>query len=405
MAYDTPSINNKKSVEQEASLTLRTGLSLPLNEKTGVSSSFWHQKQQGAESTTAFGIGAWRTSGAYQWKIGAFYDLHDGQTWGLTGGVTYRPSSKSNDRDGDGLIDSEDPCPYEAEDEDGIEDYDGCIDPTLVLVEFVDQKGQKLAGIPWKIKDVEGISGQEYELPTGRWNIQSTGDVIFKDNIVVIHDAKNMTIKVEVDVQYETVSVQATNKKGKNLQNVYWGPVNKDTRHTTSSQKIAIGNHFIQVGARGYRPVLQKINLQKGNPQNIRVALEPIEISVRKNLLRTQTPIQFPNKSAKLELSSYHVLNDLSYLLQTSPSITKIQIGCYTDSIGSKRANQSLTQKRADMLATYLEKNGIDPNRIEAIGYGETHPIASNINKKGRDQNNRTVIRVVQQDNQFSRNK
>jgi len=62
----------------------------------------------------------------------------------------------------------------------------------------------------------------------------------------------------------------------------------------------------------------------------------------------------------------------------------------HTDNVGSAAYNQKLSQRRADSVRKYLIDNyNIDPDRIDAMGYGEEKPIASNDTEAGRSQNRR----------------
>jgi len=63
----------------------------------------------------------------------------------------------------------------------------------------------------------------------------------------------------------------------------------------------------------------------------------------------------------------------------------------HTDWIGSDAYNKTLSQERADAVKHYMvQKGGIDPNRLKAIGYGEERPIADNKTAAGRAQNRST---------------
>ncbi|MCK5742504.1 MAG: OmpA family protein, partial [Chlorobi bacterium] len=59
--------------------------------------------------------------------------------------------------------------------------------------------------------------------------------------------------------------------------------------------------------------------------------------------------------------------------------------------------NQKLSEDRANSVRDYLiETGGISANRLRAIGYGESMPIAENSNEEGRALNRRTEFKIVQ---------
>ena len=67
----------------------------------------------------------------------------------------------------------------------------------------------------------------------------------------------------------------------------------------------------------------------------------------------------------------------------------------HTDSIGSDKYNQGLSERRAATVKAYLVNKGIDANRIYAEGKGEKQPVATNKTREGRAQNRRVEIKVV----------
>ncbi|MDO4724999.1 MAG: OmpA family protein [Comamonadaceae bacterium] len=67
----------------------------------------------------------------------------------------------------------------------------------------------------------------------------------------------------------------------------------------------------------------------------------------------------------------------------------------HTDSIGSDKYNQGLSERRAATVKAYLVNKGIDANRIYAEGKGEKQPVATNKTREGRAQNRRVEIEVV----------
>jgi len=66
----------------------------------------------------------------------------------------------------------------------------------------------------------------------------------------------------------------------------------------------------------------------------------------------------------------------------------------HTDSVGSKKNNQKLSESRANAVRDYLIANGIDAARLTAEGFGEDKPIAPNNTRKGRAENRRVEVKL-----------
>ena len=70
----------------------------------------------------------------------------------------------------------------------------------------------------------------------------------------------------------------------------------------------------------------------------------------------------------------------------------KIEIQGHTDSIGTDKANQTLSENRAKAVVNALIAKGINKERISAVGFGATKPIADNSTEEGRAANRRVVF-------------
>ena len=71
------------------------------------------------------------------------------------------------------------------------------------------------------------------------------------------------------------------------------------------------------------------------------------------------------------------------------------EIAGHTDNIGPKDYNQKLSERRANSVAQWLIKNGIDAKRLTVVGYGLTRPKADNATREGRKINRRVEITSV----------
>lgn len=82
---------------------------------------------------------------------------------------------------------------------------------------------------------------------------------------------------------------------------------------------------------------------------------------------------------ATLRPDSQKALDEIIKMLNDNPNIT-IELGAHTDRKGTDQYNERLAQRRAQSVVDYLIAGGVDTNRLEAKGYGESVP--KTINKK-----------------------
>jgi cytochrome c oxidase subunit 2 len=102
----------------------------------------------------------------------------------------------------------------------------------------------------------------------------------------------------------------------------------------------------------------------------------------------------FDTGSANLDQKSRYELQEIAAILNQYPDIS-IELGGHTDSTGDDVANLELSENRAESVRTFLLNNGIDQNRLSAVGYGELRPIDSNDTVEGREVNRRTELRII----------
>ena len=103
--------------------------------------------------------------------------------------------------------------------------------------------------------------------------------------------------------------------------------------------------------------------------------------------------IQFANNKAEIRTDSYAILNYLSQLARSCDNKI-IYIGGHTDSDGDDGYNKRLSQNRAEMIKEYFIKRGVLSDKLLAVGYGETRPIASNDTDSGKAKNRRIEFYV-----------
>lgn len=97
---------------------------------------------------------------------------------------------------------------------------------------------------------------------------------------------------------------------------------------------------------------------------------------------------------SNLAASAEQNLDKLIAVLQEYPD-TNIEILGHTDSKGSRKYNQRLSEKRADAVASYIKSNAVTASRISIKGLGESEPVASNATDEGRAENRRVEFVIT----------
>jgi outer membrane protein OmpA-like peptidoglycan-associated protein len=104
--------------------------------------------------------------------------------------------------------------------------------------------------------------------------------------------------------------------------------------------------------------------------------------------------ITFATNSSDLSPQFYNVLTSVSKVLDEFES-TVVEVAGHTDSTGSDTYNQSLSERRASSVAQYLSSQGVNNQRLIAVGMGEARPVSDNTTPAGRQANRRVEITMV----------
>ncbi|XKG48714.1 OmpA family protein [Halomonas sp.] len=101
--------------------------------------------------------------------------------------------------------------------------------------------------------------------------------------------------------------------------------------------------------------------------------------------------VNFAFDSSELLPQAEMTLDEVARRLREHTDV-RIRIEGHTDSRGSDQYNQSLSERRANSVRSYLASQGVAGNRMIAVGYGEQRPVASNQTDEGRALNRRVEI-------------
>ncbi|MBP8959009.1 MAG: PD40 domain-containing protein [Bacteroidales bacterium] len=153
-------------------------------------------------------------------------------------------------------------------------------------------------------------------------------------------------------------------------------------------------NYGLNVNKPGYMFYSDNFMLEEihtvSHPYIKHVILTPIKTG--ESILLSNVFFDFDSWELKPE--SIIELKKLYKLLIDNPLIT-VEIVGYTDSIGTKEYNQTLSEKRAKSVVDFLESMGIMKERLSYRGYGASLPVADNLTAEGRSLNRRTEVRIT----------
>ncbi|MBS7661426.1 OmpA family protein [Pseudomonas lalucatii] len=115
---------------------------------------------------------------------------------------------------------------------------------------------------------------------------------------------------------------------------------------------------------------------------------EPAEV------VRVELDVKFDFDKSRVKEESYGDIKNLADFMKQYPQTTTVVEG-HTDSIGTDAYNQGLSERRANAVRDVLvNQYGVEGGRVNAVGYGESRPVADNATDAGRAINRRVEAEV-----------
>jgi outer membrane protein OmpA-like peptidoglycan-associated protein len=162
-------------------------------------------------------------------------------------------------------------------------------------------------------------------------------------------------------------------------------------------QKLPAGKYAVKAAAPNYKADTKDVVIENGKATDIRFELSGFDkIQITREKIEIKEKIRFANGKDTILFDSYPLLDEIAQAIKDSPKM-QISIEGHTDSNGSDSFNLKLSQKRADAVRDYIIARGVEPDRLKAVGYGETKPLAPNDTEEGREKNRRVEFNIIAQ--------
>jgi outer membrane protein OmpA-like peptidoglycan-associated protein len=127
------------------------------------------------------------------------------------------------------------------------------------------------------------------------------------------------------------------------------------------------------------------------------VMVEEVAVAEPAEAVRVELDVKFDFDKAQVKQESYGDIKALADFMKQYPQTSTVVEG-HTDSVGSDAYNQGLSERRANAVREVLvNQYGVESGRVQAVGYGESRPVADNATADGRAINRRVEAEVEAQ--------
>jgi outer membrane protein OmpA-like peptidoglycan-associated protein len=274
-----------------------------------------------------------------------------GISWSPAEGKGAVSTSGGIDTDHDGIPDSADTCPNEPEDRDGFDDEDGCPDPDNDQDGIADAQDK----CPNEAEDKDGFEDDD-----GCPEVDNDGDGIPDAQDKCPNDPEDKDGFQDddgcPDLDNDGDGIPDSADKCPNEPETRNGVDDEDGCPDSGGQVTIAGG---------------KIEL----PENI----------------------LFDTGSERISSRSDALMQHIAEKIKSNPQVKRIRIEGHTDDVGGAKKNQELSQARAESVRNALIAKGVEPERLQAVGYGDSRPLDKRKTNEARAKNRRVEFVIVEQ--------
>jgi outer membrane protein OmpA-like peptidoglycan-associated protein len=123
------------------------------------------------------------------------------------------------------------------------------------------------------------------------------------------------------------------------------------------------------------------------------VSARPAPAIKADSLIVLGAELLFETNKSTLRSEHFATLKPIVDYLILHPA-RSVKISGHTDNTGNEGHNMSLSKRRAEVVAEYLIRNGVDSHRVETFGMGSAKPLAVNTSDEGRKKNRRVELLI-----------
>ncbi len=165
------------------------------------------------------------------------------------------------------------------------------------------------------------------------------------------------------------------------------------------ARELPAGNYVVTAVGEGYLSQVKSIQVGSVGTTEVAFDLAPAPKKMLANLkgnkIEISQQVRFATGSAEILPVSHGLLTQVVDIILRK-NIRRLRVEGHTDNRGNKPVNLKLSTDRAEAVANFLTAQGIDRERLTALGFGDSRPVAPNLTARGRELNRRVEFVVVE---------
>lgn len=119
-------------------------------------------------------------------------------------------------------------------------------------------------------------------------------------------------------------------------------------------------------------------------------------VILKPDRIQVLEPIHFEFDSDVIKPESFELLNAIIDTINSHPELKRLSIEGHTDSVGSTKYNQDLSERRAASVKNYFVENGVSKDILTTKGFGELRPLVDNDSEANRAINRRVEFIITE---------
>jgi outer membrane protein OmpA-like peptidoglycan-associated protein len=276
------------------------------------------------------------------------------------------------DNDQDGFLDEDDTCPNRPESFNEYNDDDGCPDELATVIATV-QGGDELVELhigPEQATLVPGDRQKVVVMPGEQTvTVASEGYEPWVRKITFEEGRQDIEIEL-VPIRYGELVLWVTDPNGAAVPEVT-AEVSGDAVVLGEATKLRAGTHDARASAPGFVTSNQLVRMLPATLTEANIVLHPAQIWADGDDLKTGEEVHFDTDDHTLTEAGSQVVEALAAWLNTHPEVLLLRVAGHADQWGGSAYNYELSQNRAGAIVDQLVNLGIEPTRLDPVGWGE----------------------------------